>query len=168
VFKVSAIGTLIRKVNSAEHGYSQELEHTVQQNGFIDEHQMRKWIRKIWKPFVLEKRQKYADRPDLMFILQLDHFMAHLTSNFLNDLTLLSTIMIEVPPKCTSKAQILDVGVNLSFKQRMGRLRTEWQLQNPTASVSRQLVSNWIAAAWTSITSDIIVNKCRRIGFFDQ
>ncbi len=131
----------------------------------MDEKQMKVWIRCVWKPFVLQKRIKY-NQSKLVCILQLDHFKAHLTSGVVKNLMELNTILVEVPASCTSQAQILDVGINKPLKAYLRDARTEWILNNPSGSVSRVLVSKWIAAAWEKISPSMITNTCRRIGFF--
>ncbi len=166
VFNAKPTGRIIREVNLPHLGYSPECYHTVQDKNWVDEDRMKLWIRKIWKPFVMQKREKYRDRRDLCFILQLDNFKAHLTQGVISELMKLSTLMVEVPASCTSNAQVLDVGINKPFKDRMDKLRTQWMLENPTGSVSRPLISTWIAAAWRSITEEAILNTCRHIGFF--
>jgi hypothetical protein len=64
----------------------------------------------------------------------------------------LSTFMIEVPPACTSRAQVLNVGITKPLKVRMRSQAVEWMMENQNEKVSRMLVSNWIAKSWEDIS----------------
>jgi hypothetical protein len=80
--------------------------------------------------------------------------LTHLTQAVQRNLMELSTFMIEVPPPgCTSRAQVLDVGINKPLKVRMRSQAVEWMLENQNEKVSRMLVSNWIAKSWEDISS---------------
>ena len=83
-------------------------------------------------------------------------------------LSKLRVIVVKIPESCTSQAQILDVGVNKPFKNLMCRFRYCYLVDNPDATVTRELVGKWIADSWENLNGDIVINTTRHIGFYDQ
>ncbi len=89
------------------------------------------------------------------------------------------TILQYVPGGGTSKLQVLDVGVNKPFKDKMKSLWTlnmVAMIQEAKAAgqmnaigwkpkVSREMLADWCLEAWDSITVETITNTWRKIGF---
>lgn len=110
------------------------------------------WVNHMWKcPF-----SPNAQKPKLLIA---DVHKAQKTTNVLNALEACKTIVVLVPPGCTSLVQPLDVVVNAKFKQIVDCLQTEHMQQNLeqyvnnslSASQRRVLITGWVGAAWAEV-----------------
>jgi hypothetical protein len=68
----------------------------------------------------------------------------------------------------TSSVQILDVGINKPFKDRMKAHYNNFMITNSSGKVTRDLMGKWIADSWEYIPATFITNTARKIGFFDE
>jgi hypothetical protein len=168
VFQGSPTGRLVRKVNvpGEDGACDHRCVYSFQTNGWMDRDHMLDWIKKIWRPFVQEKRSLH-NQP--FFILMLDCFTAHLCADVVSTLSSkFSTFVVEVPKSTTSVSQIMDVGINKPFKNSLELNQMAWRLQaGYNGKITRQLISQWIADSWDSITAEMITNTVRHIGFND-
>jgi DDE superfamily endonuclease len=79
-----------------------------------------------------------------------------------------NTILEFIPGGYTSQLQVMDVGLNKPFKDRVRDQYDGWlsRLLDEGAKIKpvRQDVSIWIANAWKGILPSIVENTWRRIG----
>ena len=85
-----------------------------------------------------------------------------------------NTELVNVPPGCTSRIQLLDVSFNKPFKdvvRQQFEKHLEENLQRYTegkisASERRVLVTKWVAKAWTGVGSnrDMVVRSFKKCG----
>ena len=117
----------------------------------MDAATMEKWIRQIWDPWVNRRGNNK--------LLLLDHCSSHLTAAVLAALGNCKTLVDFVPPGYTSKLQIMDVGVNAPFKTHLRNSYNDWRVEqvinggDPHAKPTRELVLQWVNAAWDSIST---------------
>jgi hypothetical protein len=98
----------------------------------------------------------------------LDNFSVHCTTKTHTQLEECGTIVQMLPANTTSCLQVLDVGLNKPFKNRLKSIWAEWMhSKTDDQSVTRQMISTWIADAWYDIPQSAIVNTVHSIGFSD-
>lgn len=130
----------------------------VQEKAWMDEAQMLLWIEKVWKPFRIECEGAVT-------LLILDKFKGYMTSAVRPAIADLNTELEFVPAGYTSKLQVMDVGLNKPFKDRLCQEVDDWMVLNPPATKpQRKHVARWISDAWFSIREQMIENTWRHIG----
>lgn len=135
-----------------------EREHAVfavQKNAWCDEQLMLQWVDMIWDPFTKQKNRRC--------ILLLDAAYAHHTQAVKEKFASMGTILISLPPGETSKVQVLDVGINRPFKEKVRELVTEHN-QNNATTIGRSEMAEVVINAWKTIRRETIVNTYRHIG----
>lgn len=139
------------------HGYSLEQVYAVQSKAWMDERLMLDWIAKVWKPWA-EKRVG----PKMLII---DEFRAHMTGNVRRAIEECDTFLEFIPGGYTSKLQVMDVGLNKPFKDKVREGYEGWYMSvEATSKPTRLLVSNWIWSSWTGITHSTMLNAWRKVG----
>jgi hypothetical protein len=138
-------------------GYSSHCIYDVQENGWMDEELMQTWITEVWKPFADSKTGKT--------LLILDEFRGHMTTAVRNAIADCDTVLVIIPGGCTNKLQVMDVGLNKPFKDRMRDCYHQWFVDqvmideaNNYAKPSRQNISQWVWTAWNGLTYSTIYN----------
>ena len=140
----------MKEVSKAEeNGYAQGMFYTVQDKAWMDEKKMLEWIDKVWAPFC-------AERPITMLIL--DEATCHLTGKVRRKIEGFGTVLEFIPGGYTSKLQVMDVGLNKPFKEKMRDHFDMYQVETNCTKPSRQDVSKWIKGAWDGITQETILN----------
>lgn len=70
-----------------------------------------------------------------------------------------------IPASMTSTLQVLDVGINKPFKDLVREQYETFMGSNASnAKPSRRNVTDWIIAAWDSITTESVVHTWKKIG----
>ncbi len=123
---------------------------------------MVEWAKTIWRrrPKKLGKRS----------MLVLDAFSAHKGTNFLQELGLNDTDILNIPGGITSISQPLDVSINKPFKDRVKHYWRTWMVNriDPKATVSRQLIAEWVKQAWEAIPTEIIIRSFKKTGISNK
>ena len=75
-----------------------------------------------------------------------------------------------LPPNMTSRVQMLDVGLNKSFKDRVQAYQRQFVIDqidesNDKPKITKELMTKWIAESWEAIDISVIKNTARKIGF---
>ena len=76
--------------------------------------------------------------------------------------------MIFIPAGTTSRAQVLDVGINKPFKDAFKNKILHWMVDNRNQvddKLGRPQIAEFITNAWEEITAESIKNSFRHIGF---
>jgi hypothetical protein len=155
IFKGTPNGRIAR---DELHTYpsSERIAFCCQQNAWMDDGQMLKWIEKVLKPFLEQKP------PETEVVL--DMYKVHISESTTAALAAIGVTAHIIPGGCTSLVQPVDVGINKPFKDR---LRFQWWtwiigqgiagsiIKNP----SRREVADWIDRAWQSIPGDMVANS---------
>ena len=69
-------------------------------------------------------------------------------------------------PGYASRLQVLDVGVNKTFKDYIWGYREDEMVANvDNSKVQRQHIAQWVAMAWARVSIERITNTWRSIGF---
>ena len=96
-----------------------------------------------------------------------------MTGEVLNKFGSLRIIVEYIPGGYTSKLQVMDVGLNKSYKvgynEAHFKWQREWVLSHPILikpKPTRLDVSWWVANGWAQITQAMIFNTWRSIGFY--
>jgi hypothetical protein len=150
-----ASGRVQREFNSAKHSYPQTMKYTVQENAWMDETRMLDWIQQVWKP--------WADSKTGATYLIIDEFSAHMTTKVRTALANCDTDVDFIIGGYTAKLQVMDVGVNRTFKDEYRRQFELFMVKNDNAKPLREDVSKWVWNAWESITSESIRNTWLKV-----
>lgn len=155
VFKGSeyATGSIYRELQS-KIGYPEGVELSVQPKAWMDEGQMIKWIRMVWKPFAVGENK--------IVYLIMDECPSHLTSRVRNAFAECNTEVDYIPGGYTSKLQVLDVGINKPFKNYLAQSFDSWLVHNANKRAQREDVAHWVHESWNKITYETIKNSWRR------
>jgi hypothetical protein len=109
----------------------------------------------------------------------LDEFRCHKQPSFLSNVAALGTYVDIIPGGYTSVLQVVDVGINKSFKGHFRELYMEWLMSNfdvrnfdslaqtSLPSPSREHVAKWIVASWSRIEMNSIIQTWKHIGYFE-
>ena len=136
------------------------------QNAWITEELMLKWVREIWN-----KAQFPANSKPLLL---LDHCTSHKKPS-IGQTMKKDTSLDYVPPGCTSLVQPLDLSINKPFKDSLRKSFEDWlhtnganeanttkkkNLKSPTSA----LLLSWIDKAWANIDNKMVVNSFKVAG----
>jgi hypothetical protein len=103
----------------------------------------------------------------------MDNFGAHLPKSVRKALAELCALQVMLPSNMTSRVQVLDVGLNKPFKDRLQDQYDEFLLDHIETSdncrikITREIISEWVSKAWADIPASIIKNTSRHVGFTD-
>ena len=160
--KPTPSGRIIQHLrNPFRYGYNNECEYNVQEKAWMDKRSMKDWILRVWKP--------YAASVEGQKLLLLDECPSHMTADVRAMIAETNTELDFIPGGYTSKLQVLDVGVNKPFKDRIRHESDLFLSANSSNNKpSRQIVSHWIASSWNDIPTSTIVNTWRHIGYTNE
>ena len=107
-----------------------------------------------------------TDEPALHMM---NNFSPHTVRPVRKSIADLGCIQVNLPPNMTSQVQMLDVGINKPFKDKVTEMYNEYMIANHTHNpkITRALMGYWIAEAWHNIKVSTITNTARGIGFID-
>lgn len=143
------------------HGLAEGITYTVQEKAWMDEARMLQWVDTVWKPF--------ADSVDGPTMLILDECSSHLTAAVKERIAACNTELEYIPGGYTSKLQVMDVGLNKPFKDRIRHCVESFIVGNPIGTKpTRATVSHWIKTAWTTLDIMTVQNTWRHIGFTEH
>ena len=117
---------------------------TVQKMAWCHEEVMLEWIKRIWKPYV----EHVGPGP---FLLPLDVFSVHQTAKVKLELSKLQTVVLFIPPRATSKAQPLNVGINKPFKSSVIAHQMQQLIQNLDVVIGRHEIAAFMTKAWPKV-----------------
>ncbi|SPR01250.1 unnamed protein product (mitochondrion) [Plasmodiophora brassicae] len=135
----------------------------VQQKNWNDERGMRAYVDLIIRPWVGGRR--------MTSLLLLDDMSAHKCPPVIDALAQHGVEVDIVEPRYTGRVQVLDVGVNKPFKDRVRCLWENWlhsemqRCPNVVPKVTRPLVREWAVVAWNEVTAVSITNTWSAVGF---
>lgn len=162
--KPGAKNKVVKELEAAV-GFAPGQHYGVQENAWMGAETMLSWIATVWEPFVMTRSG--------MFLLLLDEAKSHMTGEVLTKLGSLRTLVEFIPGGYTSKLQVMDVGLNKSYKVGYNsahfKWQREWVLSKPIhvkPKPTRLDVSWWVANGWAQITPAMIFNTWRAIGFY--
>lgn len=132
-----------------------------QPKAYCDSDVMQYWTKMCLAPYCCDMEPA---------ILMMDNFGPHCVRPVKIEIAKLGCIQVNLPPNMTSKVQILDVGINKPFKDRMNRYYMEFMIDNISRSpkVTRKLMARWVAESWAAIVPSTIKNTARNIGFIRE
>lgn len=166
VFKGQPGKTVEKGFTTAGNTYDRRVVCCVQENNYCDERVMLLWIEKVLRPYL-------ATMDPGICLFMMDNFAPHQKKSVRCALATLNCLQVMLPPNMTSRVQMLDVGVNKPFKDRMKHCYREHMLDeiedNATkVKITRELMTEWIADSYEGVPSSAIKNTARKIGFIDE
>lgn len=140
---------------------------TVQENGWFDTQVGQIWIEKILAPYLRDARKA---------LLLVDHFSAHLKSDFVNAINDLGCDVDFIPAGYTCVLQPVDVGVNATFKKCIRDHHHAWCLEKypkilekdkfPTPE--RDDIYEWVVWSFEKVSSKSIRKTYAHIGYIEK
>jgi hypothetical protein len=106
-----------------KYGHPEGQVYIVQSKALMDEQSMMKWVDKIWGPYTNDPRR--AGR--YTYLLQ-DEFSVHLMGSVSNQINKLGTEVDIIPGGYTGSVQVLDKGVNKTFKGAKETIGKSYQI----------------------------------------
>ena len=152
-------GRIIRECGQPQkHGLADGLIYTVQEKAWMDEPAMLTWVEKVWKPIT-----ETAEGP---WLLILDEAQAHLTQSVRLQIAATYTELEIIPGGYTSKLQVMDVGVNKQFKDRIRKNVEQFIISEPVGTKPRRShLSWWIKDSWDAVAPMTIQKTWHHIGY---
>lgn len=156
-----AIRKVFQRVEAAREtqqqceGFPTNCFYTVQDNGWMESKLVVDWANKVVKPYTQQNGP---------VILLLDEFSGHQTREVRDALIDADAFVVYIPGGYTWKLQVMDVGINKPFKDKVRDFYETWLIQQENPKPTRDLVANWINDAFKNITQSTIHNTWRRIG----
>ena len=133
----------------------------VQSKGWVDKRIFLDWIARVWVPAIQEKA-------GLSFLL-LDEFSVHLHSEVNKAFSLVETETEFIPPSYTNVLQVMDVGLNKPFKEKVREGYNAFMIRNPHGTkVRRWDVSHWVKNSWDLLPHSAAINTWNSIGFTNE
>ena len=134
------------------------------ENAWSTTHIMKKWLNKVWVPYVQKKNPK--DNQGLMII---DSAPSHIKPSLLEYINKKKQKYILIPPGMTRVLQPLDVSINGPFKQYMKNLYIDECIRNKDLNmkISREQILKWILEIWhdeEKITKEMVENSFKYCG----
>ena len=138
----------------------------VQERAWMDADVMRLWMEKVWRPYVSECNGKY--------MLLLDDYACHKTSELEDSLKQINTIRVMIPPHYTSVMQTFDVEFNKPLKHplkhRVGQWRREKHrtitLGDKLPSAKRAHLLECLPEIWERFQCEIMKNALKVVDTF--
>jgi DDE superfamily endonuclease len=160
--KVQAIERRQQITTEGEHdGYPLSMRYAVQERAWMDTATMNKWIDAVYIP--------WATRINGPNMVLLDLGPAHAKTEIVDRIAEYQGHVEFIPAHTTSVLQVMDVGINKPFKNRIKDEYDEWFHNNHDNDVrarpQRQDVARWIETAWSVIRPTTITNTWRHIGW---
>jgi hypothetical protein len=139
----------------------------VQEKGWFDGRVGQIWIKKVLAPYVRDTEKA---------LLLEDHFLVHLSSQFVNSANDLGVDVDFVPAGYTCVLQPVDVGVNAPFKSAIRDLNHAWCLeQYPKVLIDNKLpkperddVDEWVQQAFLAVSEKSIRKTFVHIGYIEN
>jgi hypothetical protein len=158
IFKGSPTGRINQELLRRDN-LPPDCEFGVQERAWMDEAQMVRWIKTVWKPFT-------ETREGRITYLLLDECRTHMTGVVKSMLDDCRTEVDFIPGGYTSKLQPMDVGINKPFKNYVRNEFDKWMIENLENNKPKRLnVSFWISEAWKGVSQTTQQNSWRKCGY---
>jgi hypothetical protein len=160
VFKGVGDGTVAKRMNSSSSQIDARIIACCQKKAYCDEEIMAVWVEKSLAPFIESKSKQ-------LHLMMMDNFSPHQTKSVRDSISELGCLLTMLPPNMTSRVQVLDVGINKPFKDNMRWFYSKFLVENAGTKpkITREVMSKWIADSWELVSTETILNSCKKIGF---
>ena len=157
--KLSQKSTVYKEIhNPQKYDYPTGVAYYLQENTWMDEQSMLKWIWQVWNPI--------ANSQDGIKLLLLDEAISHMTAPVKQTFTHTNTIVEFIPGGYTSKLQAMDVGVNKPFKDNIRESVEDFMFENEcNMQPRRQDVVDWVKTSWDKIRTETLLKTWKHIGY---
>jgi DDE superfamily endonuclease len=153
----------LKRVMAARHevevydGYPTSNYYAVQENAWMDSELVVDWVNYVFRP--------WAETKDGPTLLLLDEFTGHMTSEVREAVSDCGAFLEFIPGGYTWRLQVMDVGVNKTFKDVVRDEHDAWSLlTNFDAKPQREDVATWIKTAYDGIKPRTITKTWARVG----
>jgi DDE superfamily endonuclease len=131
--------------------------YAVQENAWMESKLVVEWLEKIYQPWAREKGEPT--------ILILDEFAGHMTSEVRDAVSSVGGHLILIPGGYTWKLQVMDIGLNKPFKNKIRDIYDDWGYTHDyNAKPQREDVAYWIKYAWDNVTYQTMIRTWQKIG----
>lgn len=159
VFKGTQNGRVAREFTRTTNPYPSDLRYRTNQNAWMTEEVMLAWIESILVPFAMRHG------PNEICVL-LDSFSVHQNQQVRETLRNHLVDVIYIPGGLTCEMQPLDIGINRPFKHYIHEATiNNANFEGLTASEKRLVMARSISFAFSSITTDSVINSFNRVLF---
>jgi hypothetical protein len=117
-------------------GYPFQMKYAVQKKAWMDEERMLDWVERVWKPFT-------DTRNDRMTMLLLDECTSHMTWRVKDRIISCGTELEFIPAGYTSRLQVMDVGLNKPYKDRVCDQFDQFMVDSADGKPCHQNVATW-------------------------
>ena len=98
--------------------------------------------------------------------IRMDAFQMHVMATSLNEIKDCGTNVDFICGGCTSKLQVLEIGVNKPFKGYVRDAHENWIVANPHGTkVKRRDVAQWVWTAWERFSQSTILNTWNSVDY---
>ena len=120
--------------------------YACQENAWMDENLMLKWVEKVLKLYILNAPK------DIDPILFLDSYRCHMMASVVGKIQELGVEVEHIPGRCTGLCQPEDVGVNKPFKNRIREQWESWMINEGLGHGKISPPTRGDIAKWTDTT----------------
>ena len=140
--------------------YPEGCVYACQDNAWMNEQVMLKWVEQILKPYVATAPE------DVVPILFLDSYRCHIMASVVNEIQALGVEVEHIPCGCTYLCQPVDIDINQPYKKH---LRTRWEcwmmaeglINGTTSPPTRKDITQWGLYAKNEISVETVKNSWR-------
>ena len=154
VFKGKPAGRIQREFGDYDAGG----HYCAQDNAWMDENVMKKWIDIILKPYI------QTAPPGIHPIILLDSYRCHMMKSVVGLIEEMGCQVEHIPGGCTGLCQPVDVGIGKPLKNRIRDMWDAWMFSQGTDNAiirppSRALLASWIVTSIRALPEEIIKNS---------
>ncbi len=141
--------------------------YACQEAAWIDERCMLIWFQQILGPYLVVNPPPPGNQPAIL----LDAYCCHMMASVVKKKIDLGIEVIHIPGGCTGLCQLLNIGVNKPFKQRIHHLWEEWMIEmlDKDSTICEAMckeVAEWMVGVhWDMVGSKILKNAWGKTGF---
>jgi hypothetical protein len=157
IFKGARNGCIVQREFPT---YENNMIYLCQANAWMDMEAMLVWIEQVLCPHI------ETAPPSILPILFLDSYCCHMMASVVGKIQDLGVEVEHIPGGYTLICQLVDIGVNKPFKNRLRQQWEEWMIEEglangTTSPPAREDIVRWTRYATVNLPSQIVRNAWR-------